>query len=63
MDPDEALRRLRAAIEALKVAMRDGASCDYDLGETADEVIVKFEVLDGWLSRGGFVPKAWSKDG
>lgn len=63
MDPDAALAELRAAIEALKASMRDGASVDYDMSEAADAVIVKHEALDGWLSRGGSIPRAWRQHG
>ena len=63
MDPDEALRQLRAAIEKLKSDMRSDDTRCYDLGDSADEVIVAFEALDGWLSNGGFAPKDWKNNG
>jgi hypothetical protein len=49
MDPDEALRLLRAAIGDLAVVN----------DEAAGEVVEHFTALDGWLSAGGFLPSAW----
>lgn len=43
MDPNETLRRLRAAFE-------DG---------DANGALDLFEALDEWLSEGGFLPTAW----
>ncbi|MEU6587024.1 hypothetical protein [Nocardia sp. NPDC046763] len=55
MDPNTALTRIRELI-AVYHSIGDGA--DYD-----PEFIVEFfehvEELDGWLSRGGFLPKEW----
>ena len=62
MDPDVALAELRAAIEELKAGMREEASV-WDLSDAADKVIVKQEALDSWLSRGGFLPRAWRQHG
>lgn len=47
MDPDEALKRIRALYDA-----------DHD-SYTAEELIDLIQGLDEWLSRGGFLPKAW----
>jgi hypothetical protein len=58
MDPNEALERLRAAIQRYHVAteMRDH---DEDrLGE-AEQVIEHAQALDEWLSRKGFLPRDW----
>ena len=57
MDPDTCLEELRKAIESAKVEISKGF--DGDLGDDVDTIIVKFEALDGWLSAGGFRPKAW----
>lgn len=51
MDPDEALKKLR------QYMARDGeldGTDVFDLCET-------FKGLDGWLSKKGFLPKAWSR--
>lgn len=52
MDPDEVLTRVRDAIAALA----DGGGI-----EEAAELIDAFNDLDDWLSRGGFLPSAWSE--
>lgn len=44
MDPDECLRELRALIAD---------------APTDDAIAAKFEELDAWISRGGFVPHDW----
>lgn len=55
MDPNETLRFAREALERFQrapVTTRDSVMAAMDLAEA-------FEALDGWLSRGGFVPNAW----
>ena len=47
MDPDEALRKIRELIN-------DGDSADIEL-------VHLFDGLDQWLSKGGFLPKDWSR--
>ena len=55
MDPDTALARIREL----------AARADEDLGESdaaamLSELAKLVESLDGWLSSGGFLPRAWS---
>jgi hypothetical protein len=64
MDPDAALAAMRNAVTHLRVPPKDqkhGFTVDEEnereyawnnLGES-------FEALDGWLSKGGFLPSAW----
>ena len=52
MDPDEALRLLRVAVERVWA--------DGDRSSLAEEVAERVEALDDWLSGGGFPPAAWS---
>lgn len=53
MDPDTALAELRTlALDVLSPV--DGESSD-----EAIELAEKFQGLDEWLSRGGFLPAAW----
>lgn len=52
MDPDEALRQLREAIATLN-------QDDHRREIAAEQVVDHFQALDEWLSRGGFLPKAW----
>jgi hypothetical protein len=61
MDPNAALTNLRAAQVAFQ-QLADGG--DYSEGELLDagiELADAVEVLDGWLSRGGFLPDAWKR--
>ena len=53
MDPDEALRQLRALVKQIL----DGKPySEDDVGELAE----LFDGLDQWLVRGGFAPKTWA---
>jgi hypothetical protein len=54
MDPNAVLARLRALFRGLD----DGSSYD-DALATIEEAQQSFEALDGWLSKGGFLPEAW----
>lgn len=51
MDPNEALRVLRAMVEAVMTG--DGCA-------SVDELAEQFDALDEWIARGGFLPAAWS---
>ena len=55
MDPDEALRCVRAAIEEIRELEAGGA----EFGEQVSDLVEHFEALDAWLTRGGFKPKDW----
>jgi hypothetical protein len=58
MDPNEALRNARKALETYRAAQ----DVDDNTGEqldAADELADAFEALNGWLSSGGFLPAAW----
>lgn len=50
MDPNETLARIRVLCTA------DGAWLDPEASELSELV----EVLDEWLTRGGFLPSAWA---
>ncbi len=56
MDPNQTLRDLRHAVEALR--KNDGIS-DYDCSGDVDTFVEAFEVLDAWLKNGGFKPHDW----
>jgi hypothetical protein len=51
VDPDEALKKAR---EAAKWIVEGGLTT-----ERAEALAEAFDALDGWLSKGGFVPVAW----
>lgn len=54
MDPDWCLNELRG--------MADGwESSGYSAEESAAQLASYFQILDQWLSRGGFLPKAWER--
>jgi len=55
MDPDEALKQLRILAAAVQIAKDNNTLEAEDAGLMAD----LFEGLDGWISRGGFLPAAW----
>jgi hypothetical protein len=55
MDPNVTLARIRAIRkELIEGGLSDGAIAI--LGEELSELIT---ALDGWISHGGFLPKAW----
>lgn len=58
MDPDTILRELRTLMRELR-RQAEGNSVSPD---DADEAAGKFDALDAWLRRGGFLPRAWAKE-
>lgn len=60
MDPDANLKELRALIKELESPAMKGLTLQevIDKGQRALELTGS---LDGWLSSGGFLPKAWGK--
>jgi hypothetical protein len=67
MDPNANLEELRRLLEALR-SRADAADwewsnldqCHKQIGDAA-RVADLVEALDEWLSRGGFLPKAWER--
>jgi hypothetical protein len=55
MDPDEALARARAAYVTF-TSTEDPETAN----DAAEAIAETFTALDGFLSRGGFLPAAWS---
>ncbi len=55
MDPDEVLRKMRAAIAAASSATA-GDGFDQAMLDAVDAA----EALDEWLSGGGYLPAAWN---
>jgi len=60
MDPEAALKKIREACDAYRAARELGNNREALMH--ADNVADAFDALDGWLSRGGFVPKAWEHE-
>lgn len=56
MDPNTALANARTAA---RLILAD-ADADASHSALADELAEAFEALDGWLSRGGFLPDSWT---
>jgi len=57
MDPNRALEDAREAVRHW-LHVKGG---DQDL-EMFDQLVSSFEALDRWISRGGFLPRDWSKN-
>ncbi len=58
MDPNTALANLRAAITEYRALPWDAVP--EQRVEIAEEIVEAAEALDGWLSKGGFLPDAWA---
>lgn len=55
MDPNETLRQLRELMSTPLLRNTE------EYGAWIDQVTVKIEALDEWLSNGGFLPAAWER--
>ena len=55
MDPNEVLRDIREMSEAIEL----GNLSSKALEDAALELCEKFEALDEWLRKGGFLPDNW----
>lgn len=58
MDPNEALEAARA--QASVIVARHDAGEEVETGHV-EKLVENFQALDEWLSKGGFLPYAWSK--
>ena len=59
MDPNECLKRIRELVAEGRQAEGDG----YQINQSvATGLVALAEALDEWLSKGGFLPTAWSVD-
>lgn len=54
MDPNETLRRIRDLAEKI-----NAKPAVHYLAAYAEELAEHVEALDGWLSKGGFLPRGW----
>ena len=57
MDPNEALKRIRATVARLQET-DDAGDNDYD-PQDVSELYQHVQALDEWITRGGFLPDAW----
>jgi hypothetical protein len=58
MDPNAALAAIRSALAELDENVRSGHAYDHT---SVFELIESVTGLDGWLSKGGFLPTDWSR--
>lgn len=56
MDPTAALAEIHRAISEA-----EDACCFEHQAESFKEAVEKFEALDEWLSKGGFLPDSWAR--
>jgi hypothetical protein len=56
MDPDAALATARSALAAIRAGEDSHGE---HMTDAKDDLVDAFEALDGWISRGGFLPAAW----
>jgi hypothetical protein len=57
MDPNAALENARVAILSLAEPTDD----DDEAWDMVQQLTDAFEALDGWLTKGGFLPDAWQR--
>jgi len=53
VDPNAALENAREAIRRIQT--------EKDTDAYVADLVDAFEALDGWLSRGGFLPEEWKR--
>lgn len=63
MDPNETLRRIRATLKRLDELSGRGPEWTVERRIETDVLRDEVEALDGWLSRGGFLPAEWERPG
>lgn len=64
MDPNTALANMRAAIaeyRRIADAGPSGLGQTIALAQISTEIAESADALDGWVSRGGFLPSAWQR--
>jgi len=61
MDPNEALRLIRAYIKQMRVESMAGATANFT--QHARDLAETFEGLDEWLSKDGSLPTDWRAEG
>lgn len=63
MDPDAALQAARdalARIDALDAAEGDLITYIEDVNDAVGDALEHYRALDEWITKGGFLPKAWA---
>jgi hypothetical protein len=59
VDPDQALKNAREAAQRYRAS--NEVEGERNGSEAAFDLVDAFEALDGWLSKGGFLPEDWAK--
>lgn len=62
MDPNETLRRLRELLSTRQNLDDDDQDNDQELIRVGDDIAELVEALDTWLTKGGFLPAAWTRN-
>lgn len=60
MDPDECLAQLRSQSADIQRQI-DRGEFDYDTEKTVSRLLDLIDSLDGWLTKGGFLPNQWQQ--
>jgi hypothetical protein len=67
MDPEAALRNARSALKGIREQQdhpdEAGGPVPFGHDDDAHALADAFEALDGWLSKGGYLPQPWSEAG
>lgn len=58
MDPNETLRRLRGLTERVHCGE---VMSDDEIENVMEELAELVDALDEWITKGGFLPKAWQE--
>ena len=59
MDPNEALLSIRRSVAAYLRMEVDNNTEIGDQDWDIDNIVENFQALDGWLTKGGFLPNDW----
>jgi hypothetical protein len=59
MDPNELLKELKDLVAGIKKRECESIATPEEMIELYVELAEKFEALDVWLTKGGFIPSQW----
>lgn len=61
MDPEAAYQKAMDALARIRAAESEGwsSSAEAEKEAAADDLAEGFEALDEWLTKGGYLPRAW----
>jgi hypothetical protein len=61
MDPNECLREMRKLAKSVRKDGSEGEAYEDRCWPDIERLCDLVEALDGWMSSGGFPPKAWER--